>query len=80
MQLINTASDFNHVALILSKARNTRRLQRNLTMSRKQRLKAKQVTYPVALALEDTDGFIVSFQERLTLLSPINEGVFECNG
>lgn len=43
-------------------------------------LKIKQATHPVAVALEGKEGFIASFQERLTLLSPIKAGVFKCKG
>lgn len=54
--------------------------RKNLRMSRNQWLKIKEVTYPVAVAVDDAEGFMASFQERLTLLSPINAGVFECKG
>lgn len=40
----------------------------------------RQIPYPITVVVEGTGGFVASFQDRLTLLSPINEGVFECNG
>jgi hypothetical protein len=44
------------------------------------RRKQEDLSYPVVAAVVGTEGFVASFQDRLTLLSPINEGVFECNG
>lgn len=45
----------------------------------KREMRIRHFSYPVPIAVEDK-GFIASFQDRLILLSPINEGVFECNG
>lgn len=67
-----------HVGQIISKAKKKRRVKRNPAMNRKQQLKMKQVTYTVGVAVEGVEGFIASFQEILTLLSPINAGGFEC--
>ena len=40
----------------------------------------EDLSYPVVAAVAGTEGFVASFQNRLVLLSPIDEGVFECNG
>jgi hypothetical protein len=40
----------------------------------------RHLSYPAWMVVEGTEGFVNSFQERLTLLSPINDGIFECNG
>ena len=40
----------------------------------------EDLLYPVVAAVAGTEGFVASFQNRLVLLSPIDEGVFECNG
>lgn len=37
------------------------------------------LTYPEAVAVDGREGFTGSFHDRLTLLSPINNGDFECN-
>lgn len=38
------------------------------------------LSYPMVAVEEDTAGFVASFQDKLMLLSPINAGVFPCNG
>lgn len=40
----------------------------------------KDITYPAAVVAEGGKTFGISFQERLILLSPMNEGDFECKG
>lgn len=38
-------------------------------------------TYPAVVeVVEGGEGFTASFQDRLILLSPMNEGDFECSG
>lgn len=46
---------------------------------RARKMAHKDSSYPVAGVLEVTVGFGTSFQDRLMLLSPINEGAFECS-
>lgn len=47
---------------------------------RKKKKSQEYLSYPVAAVAAGTGGLVASFQDRLILLSPINEGVFECNG
>lgn len=42
--------------------------------------KCRVGTYPLPIVDDGVEAFTAGFQDKLILLSPINEGVLECRG